>query len=94
MGKVFGCGGIRITSRSGLPQGSGMGTSSVLAGERGLTYTPFLDLTSVRWQVLLKLVMGRLFAQRRRVAAFRAVAGFVPRPPLVVARLRLGDHAR
>ncbi|CAB1121170.1 FK/GFPP [Ectocarpus sp. CCAP 1310/34] len=29
---VFGCGGIRITSRSGLPQGSGMGTSSILAG--------------------------------------------------------------
>lgn len=33
--RVFGSGGIRITSRSGLPQGSGMGTSSILAGERG-----------------------------------------------------------
>ncbi|CAM9296426.1 unnamed protein product [Ectocarpus sp. 12 AP-2014] len=32
MARVFGCGGIRITSRSGLPQGSGMGTSSILAG--------------------------------------------------------------
>ncbi len=32
--RVFGSGGIRITSRSGLPQGSGMGTSSILAGER------------------------------------------------------------
>ncbi|CAM9908431.1 unnamed protein product, partial [Hapterophycus canaliculatus] len=32
LGKVFGSGGIRITSRSGLPQGSGMGTSSILAG--------------------------------------------------------------
>ncbi|CAN0527829.1 unnamed protein product, partial [Scytosiphon promiscuus] len=30
--RVFGSGGIRITSRSGLPQGSGMGTSSILAG--------------------------------------------------------------
>lgn len=33
LGAVFGSGGIRITSRSGLPQGSGMGTSSILAGE-------------------------------------------------------------
>ncbi|CAN0311308.1 unnamed protein product, partial [Ectocarpus fasciculatus] len=32
LARVFGCGGIRITSRSGLPQGSGMGTSSILAG--------------------------------------------------------------
>eukprot|EP00903_Cladosiphon_okamuranus_P018207 g16748.t1 len=32
LGRVFGSGGIRITSRSGLPQGSGMGTSSILAG--------------------------------------------------------------
>lgn len=31
--RVFGRGGIRITSRSLLPQGSGMGTSSILAGE-------------------------------------------------------------
>ena len=33
--RVFGGGGIRITSRSLLPQGSGMGTSSILAGKRG-----------------------------------------------------------
>lgn len=33
LARVFACGGIRITSRSGLPQGSGMGTSSILAGE-------------------------------------------------------------
>lgn len=37
LGKVFGSGGIRITSRSGLPQGSGMGTSSILAGESRLS---------------------------------------------------------
>ncbi|CAN0110429.1 unnamed protein product, partial [Sphacelaria rigidula] len=30
--RVFGRGGIRVTSRSRLPQGSGMGTSSILAG--------------------------------------------------------------
>lgn len=35
LARVFGRGGIRITSRSGLPQGSGMGTSSILAGKRG-----------------------------------------------------------
>lgn len=45
LGTVFGKGGIRITSRSGLPQGSGMGTSSILAGERrpslACTHTSF-----------------------------------------------------
>lgn len=33
LGRIFGHGGIRVTSRSDLPQGSGMGTSSILAGE-------------------------------------------------------------
>lgn len=37
--RVFGHGGIRITSRSDLPQGSGMGTSSILAGEDDLHYS-------------------------------------------------------
>ncbi|CAM9157891.1 unnamed protein product [Choristocarpus tenellus] len=30
--RIFGSGGLRVTSRSMLPQGSGMGTSSILAG--------------------------------------------------------------
>lgn len=46
LGRVFGAGGIRITSRSGLPQGSGMGTSSILAGERRWLCPPFVLLKS------------------------------------------------
>lgn len=47
LGAVFGSGGIRITSRSGLPQGSGMGTSSILAGEAAVGPVLFRKKTSM-----------------------------------------------
>lgn len=47
--RVFGTGGVRVTSRSRLPQGSGMGTSSILAGEPAevstLPFNSYLILT-------------------------------------------------
>lgn len=62
LARVFGSGGIRITSRSRLPQGSGMGTSSILAG--GIKADVLVNLTSE-----MQLDLGCISKHQTRMAS-------------------------
>lgn len=78
LGRIFGRGGIRVTSRSDLPQGSGMGTSSILAGEGKRVICPVAS--AVRRAACIQSCDGK----RGRVCSRALDVGPVPLAGLTV----------